>query len=93
MPGPDCSLRWRLQIAANNMPALPARQAFELWLIPRSGSPVPAGVFKPDAHGNATAVNARLAHGVETKTFAITVEPETGSQVPTSAPIMLGTGE
>jgi anti-sigma-K factor RskA len=85
--------RSSLIFLANNMPALPARRAYELWLIPRSGSPIPAGVFKPDAHGDATVVNPRLPQGFETKTFVITVEPETGSQLPTSAPIMLGTGE
>ena len=85
--------RSSLIFLANNMPALPARRAYELWIIPTSGSPVPAGVFKPDARGNVTVVNSRLPQGVETKTFGITVEPETGSQVPTSAPVMLGTGE
>jgi anti-sigma-K factor RskA len=85
--------RSSLIFLANNLPALPVRRAYELWLIPRSGSPIPAGVFKPDANGNVTLVNSRLLPGVETKTFAITVEPETGSQVPTSTPIMLGSGE
>jgi anti-sigma-K factor RskA len=84
--------RSSLIFLANNMPALPALRAYELWLIPINGSPIPAGVFKPDAHGNATVVNSRLPKGVETKTFAITVEPEDGSQFPTSTPIMLGTG-
>jgi anti-sigma-K factor RskA len=85
--------RSSLIFLANNLPPLPARRTYELWLIPRSGSPIPGGVFKPDTHGNVTVVNPRLPQGVETKTFAITVEPETGSQLPTSAPIMLGTGE
>jgi anti-sigma-K factor RskA len=77
---------------ANNMPALPARRAYELWVVPSSGSPVPVGVFKPDVRGNVTVVNSHLPQGVETRTFAITVEPETGSQLPTSTPIMMGTG-
>jgi len=85
--------RSSLIFLANNMPKLPARRAYELWLIPSSGSPIPAGVFKPDADGNATLVNPRLLQRGETKAFAITVEPETGSELPTSAPIMLGTGE
>jgi hypothetical protein len=85
--------RSSLIFLANNMPALPARRAYELWLIPINGSPIPAGVFKPDAYGNVTLVNSRLPQGVETKTFAITVEPEAGSQLPSSAPIMLGAGK
>lgn len=84
--------RSSLIFLANNMPPLPVRRAYELWLIPVNGSPIPAGVFRPDARGNVTVVNSRLPQGVETKTFAITVEPEMGSQLPTSTPIMLGTG-
>jgi hypothetical protein len=85
--------RSSLIFLANNLPALPARRAYELWLIPRSGSPIAAGVFKPDAYGNVTVVNPHLPKAVETKTFAVTVEPETGSPSPTSIPIMQGTGE
>jgi anti-sigma-K factor RskA len=85
--------RSSLIFLANNMPALPARRANELWLMPAKGSPIPAGVFKPDARGNVTVVNSRLPDGVNTKMFAITVEPETGSALPTSTPIMFGTGE
>lgn len=77
---------------ASNMPALPPQKAYELWLIPTSGAPIPAGVFKPDAHGSATVINPPLPAGVEAKTFAITVEPETGSAAPTSSPIMVGAG-
>jgi len=77
---------------ANNLPRLPSQKAYELWLIPASGAPIPAGVFKPDVHGSATVVNPPLPAGVEAKTFAITVEPETGSAAPTSQPIMVGSG-
>ena len=83
--------RSSLIFLANNMPALPARRAYELWVVPSSGSPVPVGVFKPDVRGNVTVVNSHLPQGVETRTFAITVEPEAGSQLPTSTPIMMGT--
>jgi anti-sigma-K factor RskA len=85
--------RSSLIFLANNMPAPPARRAYQLWLLPTNGAPISAAVFKPDAHGNVTVVNPRLPQGVATKVFAITVEPDTGSQLPTSAPIMLGTGE
>jgi len=85
--------RSSLIFLANNMPALPPQRAYELWLIPTTGAPIPAGVFKPDAHGSATVVNPPLPAGVEAKAFAITVEPEAGSLAPTSTPIMLGAGE
>ena len=85
--------RSSLVFVANNMPALPAQKAYELWLIPVQGAPIPAGVFKPDARGSATVVNPPLPAGAEAKAFAITVENEAGSSAPTSPVIMMGAGE
>jgi anti-sigma-K factor RskA len=85
--------RSSLVFIANNMPALPAQKAYELWLIPTSGAPIPAGVFKPDAHGSATLIQPPLPTGVEAKAFAITVEPEQGSPTPTMPIVMMGAGE
>jgi anti-sigma-K factor RskA len=85
--------RSSLIFMASNMPALPPQKAYELWLIPMSGNPIPAGMFKPDARGSATVVNPPLPAGTEAKAFAITVENEDGSPVPTSAIMMMGSGE
>jgi anti-sigma-K factor RskA len=85
--------RASLIFLASNLPMLPRQKAYELWLIPIVGAPIPAGLFKPDAHGSATVINPPLPAGVEAKTFAITVEPEAGSAAPTSQPIMIGAGE
>lgn len=84
--------RRSLIFLASNMPALPPQKAYELWLIPASGAPIPAGVFKPDAKGSATVVNPPLPAGVEAKTFAVTVEPDGGSAAPTSQPILVASG-
>jgi anti-sigma-K factor RskA len=85
--------RGSLVFLANNMPALPPKKAYELWLIPVSGAPIPAGVFKPDAHGSASVVNPPLPANTMAKTFAITVEDEAGSPVPTTPALMVGAGE
>ena len=85
--------RSSLIFIASNMPAAPPEKAYELWLIPTSGAPIPAGVFKPDAHGSATVVNPPLPVGVEAKAFAITIEPEAGSTTPTMPIVMVGAGE
>jgi anti-sigma-K factor RskA len=85
--------RSSLVFLASNMPALPPRKAYELWLIPTNGAPIPAGVFKPDAHGSATVIEPPLPPGVEAKAFAITVEPEEGSTTPTLPIVMMGAGE
>lgn len=80
-----------LVFLASNMPALPPEKIYELWLIPTNGAPIPAGLFSPRADGNATVVKPPLPAGVQAKTFAITVEPASGSPAPTSQPIMVAT--
>jgi anti-sigma factor RsiW len=85
--------RGSLVFLANNMPALPPQKAYELWLIPTSGNPIPAGTFKPDAHGSGSVVNPPLPAGTEAKGFAITVENEAGSAAPTTPILMMGAGE
>jgi anti-sigma-K factor RskA len=88
--------RNRMMFMASNLPQVPAGKAYELWIIPMNGAPMPAGVFKPDEHGNAMMMDHKMPEGVEAKAFAITVENEEGSDKPTS-PIMLmgeaGAGE
>jgi len=85
--------RSSLVFLASNMPPLAAQKAYELWLIPTNGAPIPAGVFKPDARGSATVLEPPLPAGVEAKAFAITVEPEQGSATPTMPIVMMGAGE
>lgn len=76
---------------ASNMPDLPPEKVYELWLIPTTGAPIPAGLFRPDARGSAAVVQPPIPPGIEAKTFAITIEPRAGSAAPTSTPIMVGT--
>jgi anti-sigma-K factor RskA len=85
--------RSSLIFLASNMPSLPDKKAYELWLIPVQGPPIPAGVFKPDAHGSATVVNPPVPKDVQAKAFAITVENEEGATAPTPPILMLGQGE
>ncbi len=85
--------RSSLVFLASNMPALPPQKAYELWLIPTAGNPIPAGLFKPDAHGSATVVNPPLPAGAQAKAFAVTVESEAGSAAPTTPILMMGAGE
>ncbi|MGH7489257.1 MAG: anti-sigma factor [bacterium] len=85
--------RSSLIFLASNLPGLPPQKAYELWLIPANGAPIPAGVFKPDARGSASVIEPPLPGGVEAKAFAITVEPEQGSATPTMPIVMMGAGE
>jgi anti-sigma-K factor RskA len=79
---------------ASNLPQLPQDKIYELWLIPTSGAPIPAGLFKPDARGSATVVNPPLPEGVEAKNFAVTLEDESGShEAPKGSFVIVGAGE
>jgi anti-sigma-K factor RskA len=80
---------------ASNLPPLPAEKIYELWLFPANGGPpIAAGLFKPDPRGSATVVNPPLPEGVEAKTFAVTLEPESGShEAPRGTAVIVGAGE
>jgi Anti-sigma-K factor rskA/Putative zinc-finger len=78
-----------LLLMANNMEQLPQNKVYELWLLPADGSPpMPAGTFKPDRGGNAL-MHHPMHASIQAKAFAITIEPEGGSQTPTM-PIVMG---
>lgn len=81
-----------LIFVASNLLPLPAQKAYELWIIPTKGAPIPAGVFKPDARGGAVVINPPIPAGVEAKAFAITIEPAAGSTTPTMPIVMMGAG-
>lgn len=81
-----------LVLLAGNLNPLPANKVYELWLLPASGAqPVPAGTFQPDANGSATLVLSQFAGGLTAKGFAITIENQPGSSVPTMPIILVGT--
>jgi anti-sigma-K factor RskA len=82
-----------LVFVANNLPPLAPEKIYELWLIPKTGPPIAAGLFKPDEHGSATVVNPPLPAGVEAKTFVVTLEPLTAPHdAPHGSAVMSGIG-
>jgi hypothetical protein len=81
--------RGALVLQASNLEHLPEGKTYELWVVPANGaSPIPAGLFRPDATGSASLVLPPLPKGIPAKAFAITIERAEGSSVPT-APIIL----
>ena len=86
------SRRSGLVFMASNLHPLPPQKAYELWLIPMQGAPIPAGMFKPDEKGSAMVMNPPIPVGVEAKAFAVTIEPEQGSATPTMPIMMMSTG-
>jgi uncharacterized damage-inducible protein DinB len=83
-----------LMFMANNLPRLPERKVYELWLIPMSGAPpMPAGTFMPDEKGGAMVMNPPMAAGTEARAFAVTVEDAPGSEKPTMPMVLMGAGQ
>lgn len=80
--------RGTLILQASNLTPLPPDKTYELWVIPASGAPIPAGTFRPDATGSASLVLPPLPKGVPAKAFGVTIEKASGSDTPT-APIVL----
>ncbi len=78
-----------LLLLASHLAPLGSEKVYELWLIPADGSsPVAAGTFAPDTHGNASLLVPSLHGAVLAKAFGITVEHAGGSATPTM-PILL----
>src|SRR5580658_6018301 len=80
----------RMMFMASNLGPVPEGKAYELWIIPMTGAPIAAGVFKPDDHGNAIMMDHKMPEGVEAKAFAITIENQEGSDKPTSPIVLMG---
>jgi hypothetical protein len=73
---------------ASNLPEPPPNKAYELWLLPAGdGKLMPAGTFRTDWRGHGMMIHSMQA-GVKAKGFAVTMEPDSGSDWPTS-PILL----
>jgi hypothetical protein len=77
-------------LIASNLPPAPAGKIYEAWVIPKSGKPVPAGLFQSDAAGAATHIHAGPV-AADAQIVAITLEPAQGSDAPTSAPLAAAT--
>ena len=80
-----------LVFVASHLDPLAPHKVYELWLLPADKSaPMPAGTFKPDTRGNASVVMPDMPKGVAARGFAVTVEADGGSPVPTSAVVLSG---
>ncbi len=79
-----------LVLTALQFPAPEAGRTFQLWLVPKKGNPISAGIFSPDARGDVFHFVATSARVAATAALAISVEPAGGSPQPTSTPIWVG---
>ena len=93
---PEVQLFWnrRNQVAllhARRLPTLAADRAYQLWLIPEGGAPIPSSVFSPGADGNVLVrdVHLPLPAAGRYAAFAVTEEPAGGSRAPTTTPLFV----
>lgn len=84
--------RGTLVFQGSNLETLQPYKTYELWLIPagQGRQPLPAGLFKPDAHGYATVVLPQLPKGLVAANFGVTIEDDGGSGTPTLPILLVG---
>jgi anti-sigma-K factor RskA len=76
---------------ADDLDPLVTGKVYELWLVPADGrNPIPAAVFHPDSHGNASVILPTLPAGIPARSFAVTIEDEGGAQTPTLPFVLTG---
>ena len=76
-----------LALTGSELPALSSERNYQLWVVPKQGSPISAGVFQPDAAGTVLLLSTPEATLAESAALAITEEPAGGSPQPTTTPI------
>ena len=75
-------------LLASNLPPAPAGKTYEMWVIPKGGKPVPAGLFQSAQDGTALYVLPGAVNVAGTAAVAVTLEPAAGVPQPTSTPII-----
>jgi hypothetical protein len=75
-------------LIASNLPTAQSGKIYEMWVIPKGGSPRPAGLFQSEG-GTAMHILSGPVDLATLGAVAVTLEPEAGSQAPTSTPIIV----
>jgi len=76
-------------LMASNLPPARAGKIYEMWIIPKNGKPVPAGLFQSAMEGTALYVRRGAVDVNATGAVAVTLENEGGAPQPTSTPIIV----
>jgi anti-sigma-K factor RskA len=74
----------------SRLPQIAHNKTFELWVIPKQGAPIPAGVFQ--GQGDAHTFVHTYQEPLDVRSvaaLAVTVEPERGSLAPSTKPFLV----
>lgn len=75
-------------LMASNLPVLPEGRTFQMWLIPKGGTPRPAGLFQA-TDGVAVHLQTGAVTADDATAVAVSIEPAGGSAAPTTTPIVV----
>lgn len=91
---PEVRAYWNAQIglvvAGHQIPSPAADRTFQLWVVPRKGNLISAGIFRPDTDGRVLLVSTPEAQMSAAAALAITDEPAGGRPQPTTKPLWVG---
>jgi anti-sigma-K factor RskA len=76
-------------LIAANLPRLQSGSIYQMWLMPKSGKPFPAGLFQSTKEGTAVHLLASVIEMRSIGAVAVSIEPESGSAQPTTAPVIV----
>jgi anti-sigma-K factor RskA len=78
----------RAILMAKGLPSAPAGKAYQLWFMVGT-RPMPGKVFTTDSAGNAMSHDQVPAEALDSKVFAVTLEPQGGAASPTGPMYLL----
>ncbi len=91
---PELRVYWSegqgIVVVGRRLPLPRADRAYQLWIVPKKGRPISAGVFRPGSAGEITHLAVAATGIAEAAALAITEELAGGSPQPTSTPIWVG---
>ena len=76
-------------LIASNLPPAPSGKLYEMWMIPRTGKPIPAGLFQSETGGTAMYIRRGAVDLPSTGAVAVTLENAQGADQPTSQPLIV----
>lgn len=76
-------------LVASNLPALNSGRTYQMWVVPKVGGPVPAGLFQPGVDGSAVHLRPGAVDLGSAAAIALSDEPRGGSPSPTTAPFLI----